>query len=237
MTHFSFSMMKYYAIIVAGGSGTRMETSTPKQFLLLAGKPVLMHTISAFQSTIFSPEIIVVLHQNFHDYWKKLCTDNEFTIPHQLIAGGETRFHSVKKGIAMINDPSIVAIHDAVRPLIDIETIAKSYIGAEKNGSAVVAVKSKDSVRRVSGAQSVSLAREEIYLVQTPQVFQSALLKAAYMQQYSSSFTDDASVVEKFGAEIHLIAGNYNNLKVTFPDDLIIAEFLYTKKATKNSGL
>lgn len=229
-------MMKYYAIIVAGGSGIRMETSMPKQFLLLAGKPVLMHTISAFHSTAFSPEIIVVLHQDFHDDWKKLCSDYAFTIPHQLIAGGETRFHSVKKGIAVINSPSLVAIHDAVRPLIDVETIVQCYIGAEKNGSAVVAVKSKDSVRRVIGNQSVNLPREEIYLIQTPQVFQSDLLKAAYTQQYLPSFTDDASVVEKFGAEIHLIPGNYSNLKITFPEDMDVAEFLYTKREAVSKG-
>lgn len=230
--------MKYYAIIVAGGSGSRMETSTPKQFLLLAGIPVLMHTITAFHRTAFSPEIIVVLNQDFHDDWKRLCSKYGFTLPHLLIAGGETRFHSVKKGIAFTNSPSLVAIHDAVRPLIDVETIAQSYINAAKNGNAVVAVKSKDSVRRVIGNHSESLPREDIYLIQTPQVFQSDLLKAAYMQEYTPLFTDDASVVEKFGAEIHLIPGNYDNLKITYPGDLDIAESVFSKKkATKNSGL
>lgn len=228
--------MKYYAILVAGGSGSRMASAVPKQFLLLNGKPVLMHTLSAFHQSAFLPEIIVVLNVAFHDYWKELCSKHHCVIPHHLVNGGETRFDSVKNGIAITEDPAIIAIHDAVRPLIETEIIDRSFMGAKKNGSAVVAVKSIDSIRRITGNTSISLPREEIYLVQTPQVFQSELLKAAYRQPYNPFFTDDASVVEQFGGTMHIIAGNYDNIKITFPVDLDIAAYLI-KKATKNSGL
>ncbi|HTI58037.1 2-C-methyl-D-erythritol 4-phosphate cytidylyltransferase [Mucilaginibacter sp.] len=218
---------KYYAIIVAGGSGTRMRSSVPKQYLLLNGIPLLMHTINAFDACATKPGIILVLHPDSHDYWNQLCEEYNFTVPHQLVSGGETRFHSVRNGINMIeDDDAIVAIHDAVRPLVTCAIIDESYECAEKYGNAIVAVKSRDSVRQIRDNRSQSLNRDNIYLIQTPQTFQAAQLKNAYKQVYQESFTDDASVVEQTGVNINLIGGSHQNIKITFPEDIAIAEFL-----------
>lgn len=218
---------KYYAIIVAGGSGTRMHSAVPKQFLLLNGLPVLMHTINAFHQSNTSPQIILVLHPDTHEYWQQLCTGHNFEIEHQLIAGGETRFHSVRNGLASIEDGNaIIAVHDAVRPLIAKESIDESYECAEQYGNAIVAIKSRDSVRQIKDNRSQSLNRDEIYLIQTPQTFQAAQLKEAYLQPYQDKFTDDASVVEQTGVNINLIGGSYTNIKITYPEDIAIAEFL-----------
>jgi 2-C-methyl-D-erythritol 4-phosphate cytidylyltransferase len=219
--------MKYYAIIVAGGSGKRMHSAVPKQFLLLNGIPVLMHTINAFHHSQTQPQIIVVLHPDSHGYWNELCAGHNFTIPHQLINGGEARFHSVRNGINSIEaDDAIIAIHDAVRPLVAKDIIDESYDCAEKYGNAIVAIKSRDSVRQIKDNRSQSLNRDEIYLIQTPQTFQAAQLKKAYLQPYQNNFTDDASVVEQTGVNINLIGGSYQNIKITFPEDIAIAEFL-----------
>jgi 2-C-methyl-D-erythritol 4-phosphate cytidylyltransferase len=216
-----------YAIIVAGGSGSRMHSAVPKQFLLLNGLPVLMHTINAFYLCQTQPQIIVVLPADSHDYWNTLCATHHFDVPHKLISGGETRFHSVKKGLGLITDEdALVAVHDAVRPLITKEIIDESYECAVKYGNAIVAIKSRDSVRQIKDNRSLSLVRDEIYLIQTPQTFQSAQLKRAYLQPYQDSFTDDASVVEQTGVNINLINGSYQNIKITFPEDIAIAEFL-----------
>jgi 2-C-methyl-D-erythritol 4-phosphate cytidylyltransferase len=218
---------KNYAIIVAGGSGSRMHSSVPKQFLLLNGLPVLMHTINAFYNCIAQIHLIVVLPADSHEYWNELCAEHSFTIPHELVSGGETRFHSVKNGLGLINDDdAIVAVHDAVRPLITCEIIDESYECAAKYGNAIVAIKSRDSVRQIKDNRSISLVRDEIYLIQTPQTFQSAQLKKAYLQPYQANFTDDASVVEQTGVNINLIGGSYQNIKITFPEDIAIAEFL-----------
>ncbi|HVV55813.1 MAG TPA: 2-C-methyl-D-erythritol 4-phosphate cytidylyltransferase [Mucilaginibacter sp.] len=219
--------MKYYAIIVAGGSGKRMHSAVPKQFLQLNGIPVLMHTINAFHSCKTKPDIIVVLHPNSHTLWHELCEEHQFTVPHQLVSGGETRFHSVRNGIALIgDDDSVVAIHDAVRPLVNKEIIDESFECAEQYGNGIVAIKSRDSVRQIRDNRSVSLNRDEIYLIQTPQTFRAGQLKNAYQQPYQESFTDDASVVEQTGVNINLISGSYQNIKITYPEDIAIAEFL-----------
>ncbi len=216
-----------YAIIVAGGSGSRMQSAIPKQFLLLNGLPVLMHTIRSFHQSESQPQIILVLPAGFHSYWKELITQHKFSIPHQLVSGGETRFHSVKNGLDTItNMEAIIAVQDAVRPLTDIAIIDHSYTYATQHGNAVVAVKSRDSVRRLKNEKSVCLVRDDIWLVQTPQTFQSAQLKKAYEQSYHTKFTDDASVVEETGITINLIEGNYRNIKITFPEDIAIAETL-----------
>lgn len=217
---------KSSVIIVAGGSGTRMQAVVPKQFLLLNGKPVLMYTIEAFYNSSYRPQIILVLHPNFHTYWQELCQEHQFTIPHQLVDGGETRFHSVQKGLELVDNDSLVAVHDAVRPLTSTAIIDTAYNEANNYGNAVVAVKSRDSVRSVRNGHSESLLRDEIYLVQTPQTFHSGLLKKAYMQPFSDAFTDDASVVEKNGVAIHLTEGDYQNIKITYPEDIAIAELL-----------
>ncbi len=219
--------MNNYAIIVAGGSGSRMGSSVPKQFLLLNGLPVLMHTINAFYNCLSQIYIVVVLPADSHQYWDELCTTHNFTVPHELVSGGETRFHSVKNGLGSINDDdAIIAVHDAVRPLITCEIIDESYDCAAKYGNAIVAIKSRDSVRQIKDNRSISLVRDEIYLIQTPQTFQAAQLKQAYQLPYNDNFTDDASVVEQTGVNINLIGGSYQNIKITFPEDIAIAEFL-----------
>jgi 2-C-methyl-D-erythritol 4-phosphate cytidylyltransferase len=224
---------KTYAIIVAGGSGSRMQSALPKQFIELCGKPVLMHTIKAFYNSGLSPQIILALHAGYHELWAQLCTKHSFTIPHKIIAGGETRFHSIRNAVDSIADEdALIAVHDAVRPLVSADIINEAYICAMENGTAVTAVKSRDSIRQVNGNISTSLNRDSIYLVQTPQTFQSALLKKAYEQPYTDKFTDDASVVEQSGVAITLIAGDHSNIKITFPEDIAIAEALIKKKAT-----
>jgi len=219
---------KNFAIIVAGGSGSRMQSAVPKQFLLLKGKPVLMHTIEAFHHSDARPQIIVVLHPSYHADWAKLCAGHNFTIPHQLVKGGETRFDSVKNGLDIIPDniDALIAVHDAVRPLTSEAIINGSYKHAQEYGNAIAAVKSRDSVRQLRNGNSESLLRDEIYMVQTPQTFRSSQIKAAYLQLYDPKFTDDASVVQETGEKINLIEGSHQNIKITFPEDLAIAELL-----------
>jgi len=223
--------MKFFAVIVAGGSGTRMNAPLPKQFMLLVGKPVMMHTIATFASSPQKPEIFVVLNEQYFFLWKRLCEEHKFSTPYTLVAGGKTRFHSVKKALDIIEDDAVIAVHDAVRPLITTAIISKAYETALETGNAVVAVPSKDSVRllKTSGI-SENVNRSEVFLVQTPQTFQSAIIKKAYEQEYSEEFTDDASVVERSGIQINLLQGDPENLKITFPSDLKIAELILTEK-------
>ena len=217
--------MKYYAIIVGGGSGSRMLSDTPKQFMLLNGKPILMHSIEAFYYSDLNPEIIIVLNIDFHDYWENLCLKYNFSIPHKLVKGGLQRFDSVKNGIKAVKGKAIIAIHDAVRPLPSNQLITRSFLVAQQSGTAISAIKSKDSVRQSTENSSKALNREEIYLVQTPQTFQSEILNKAYLQEYRNEFTDDASVVERTGIAINVIEGESKNIKITFPEDILLAEF------------
>jgi 2-C-methyl-D-erythritol 4-phosphate cytidylyltransferase len=216
--------LKYFAIIVGGGSGSRMLSEVPKQFMLLRGRPVLMHTIEAFNKSDYNPEIIVVLNVDFHQYWENLCLLHNFSIPHKLVKGGTQRFDSVKNGIKAIQTKAIVAIHDAVRPLLSKQLIDRTFEEAERSGNAVAAIKSRDSVRQNTGTHTIPLDREEIYLIQTPQTFSSEILKKAYTQEYRNEFTDDASVAEKIGIKINLIDGETRNFKITFPEDIRLAE-------------
>jgi 2-C-methyl-D-erythritol 4-phosphate cytidylyltransferase len=216
-----------YVIIVAGGAGTRMGTSIPKQFLPLKGRPVLMHTIEAFYHSKSNPAIITVLPDEYHAYWEELCVEHEFNIHHLLVKGGQTRFHSVKNGLYTIDDENaLVAVHDAVRPLTKTGIIDLSYAHAAAHGNAVTAVKSRDTIRQLRGGVSTHLLRDEIYLVQTPQTFSLMQLKKAYEQTYDEKFTDDASVVEAAGFTINLIEGSHHNIKITFPEDIALAEVL-----------
>ncbi len=221
---------KSYAIIVAGGMGTRMQSTVPKQFLLLNGKPVMMHTIEAFAKSSYLPDIIIVLPADFHDHWQYLVDEHQFSIPHQLVEGGETRFHSVQNALSLIKGPqALIAIQDAVRPLTAVKIIDEAFALAEKNGNAVVAVKSRDTVRQFTNGNSRHLNREEIYLVQTPQIFKASILTKAYQQPFDPAFTDDASVVERSGMNIHLAEGSYYNIKITYPQDIAIAETIQKK--------
>ncbi len=224
----ALSSKNNYVIIVAGGSGARMGTTIPKQFLPLMGRPILMHTIEAFYHSKTNPQIISVLPDEYHAYWEELCVEHEFNIVHLLVKGGETRFHSVKNGLSIIEDDenTLVAVHDAVRPLIKTGIIDMSFSHAATHGNAVTAVKSRDTVRQLQAGISTHLLRDEIYLVQTPQTFRADQLKSAYRQAYSDKFTDDASVVESAGFTINLIEGSYSNIKITFPEDIALAETL-----------
>ena len=207
-----------------------MQSEIPKQFMLLNGKPVLMHTIEAFYHSDLKPEIILVLNIDFHTFWEDLCLKHNFTIPHKLVKGGLQRFHSVKNGINCVKEKAIIAIHDAVRPLASNELITGSFLAAEELGNAVAAIKSKDSVRQQNDSRSQSLNRDEIYLVQTPQTFKSEILNKAYNQEFRNEFTDDASVVERIGISINIIEGESKNIKITFPEDIQLAEFYLNQK-------
>lgn len=217
-------MLKKVAIIVAGGSGTRMGTDLPKQFMLLADKPVMMHTLEKFHQV--NCELVVVLNVDYHDQWKSLCQQYSFDIPHTLIKGGRNRFESVKNGLKSISSKSLIAIHDAVRPLISTDTIDAAFTCAEKNGNAVVVVPSKDSLRKVENDTSFSVPRSDYFIVQTPQIFEKEILDKAYKEEYRNEFTDDASVVEKLGVKINLVEGKQSNIKITYKEDLLIAEAL-----------
>lgn len=221
--------MKHYAIIVAAGSGNRMNADIPKQFMLLASKPILMHTIQRFFEADPFVEIIVVVSKNEIDSWKKTCEQFSFTIPHLMQEGGETRFHSVKKGLNAVNKKSIVAIHDGARPFVNKTLINRCFMEAEKHGNAVPAIPVNESMRRVEGDHSEPADRSAYVLIQTPQCFDSEILKDAYDTDHKNIFTDDASVVEFHGETIHLISGERENIKITYPHDLIIAESILKK--------
>lgn len=228
--------MKKYAIIVAGGTGQRMKSAVPKQFLLLQGKPILYHTLLQFKKAFADIELILVLPQNQFSTWHLLCQEHPEILqqcPHHLVEGGATRFHSSQQGIQAIqeNQQALVAIHDGVRPLVSVTCIQQAYQHAEEHGNAVLAVSTKDSIRQWDNNENVYLPldRTQIKLIQTPQIFEYSLLKRAFQQEYQDSFTDDASVVELLGIDIHLVEGNYSNIKITTPEDLLIAEALTQK--------
>jgi 2-C-methyl-D-erythritol 4-phosphate cytidylyltransferase len=226
--------MNYYAIIVAGGSGTRMNTEVPKQFLLLKGRPILMHTMEAFHACKLNPKIILVLNIHQHGYWESLCKQYNFTVQHQLVSGGVERFHSVSNGLQTIKGNGIVSVHDAVRPLVSPDLIQRSYLAAEEKGNVVLSIKPTDSIRKIDAfGNSEALNRNMMALIQTPQVFDVKLLRKAYLQPFRNEFTDDASVVEHMGITINLMEGERNNIKITFHEDLDIAEYYLTKKASE----
>jgi 2-C-methyl-D-erythritol 4-phosphate cytidylyltransferase len=219
--------MKNTVIIVAGGAGTRMGSTVPKQFLLISGKPVLMHTIEKFITFDNSLDLIVTLPENQIETWKNLCLQYKFNHSHKVVIGGFTRFHSVQNALAEVAaDSEIVAVHDGVRPLVSIETIKKCFEIAESKGNAIPVIQVNESIRRISGNESEIVNRDGICIVQTPQVFRYAIIISAYRQAYAAEFTDDASVVEKSGCSINFIDGNRENIKITFPADIVFAEKL-----------
>ena len=224
--------MKKFAVIVAGGSGSRMGSEIPKQFLELLGKPVLMHTIEVFRRFDPHSEIIVVLPEHQIDFWKELCKKHLFNFEHQVVCGGETRFHSVSNGLAKINESGIVFIHDGVRPLVSNETLKRCSEMAELRGNAIPVLAVNESLRKVEGESNISVDRSQYVSVQTPQTFRSEQILKAFQQEYDPLFTDDASVAEKAGFEIHLVEGNRENIKITTPVDLIVAEAILSKSAS-----
>ncbi|MDX8338028.1 2-C-methyl-D-erythritol 4-phosphate cytidylyltransferase [Draconibacterium sp. IB214405] len=221
-------MLKKFALIVAGGSGNRMQASVPKQFLEIEGKPVLMYTFEAFLSFDPTIEFILVLPENQVEHWKELCHKHFFTINYKLAFGGENRFQSVKNGLAQINDDGIVFIHDGVRPLVAKETIEHCFSEAKKSGNALPVVPPSESVRYSDDSGNKAVDRSRYFLVQTPQTFDVQIIKEAYQKAQHENFTDDASVLENAGHRIHLVDGNRENIKITWPQDLIIAKsFLF----------
>lgn len=218
--------MKEYVIIVAGGKGLRMGGDIPKQFLPVCGLPVLMRTIKRFRE--YSPDlnIILVLPREQQDYWRALCKEYDFTVDYELTDGGETRFHSVQHGLALIPDDAegMVGVHDGVRPFVSVEVIRNCYATARTVKAVVPVVPVVETLRHIPTQKNV--LRSDYCLVQTPQVFDIQLLKAANRQPYCDAFTDDASVVEAYGHPVAMVEGNRENIKLTTPYDLKIAEVL-----------
>ena len=215
-----------YVIIVAGGKGLRMGGDIPKQFLPIGGKPVLMRTLERFHEYSADLQIILVLPEAQQDYWQQLCKEYQFEVVYQLANGGQTRFHSVQNGLALVPDDaeSVVGVHDGVRPFVSVEVIRNCYETAREKKAVIPVVPVVETVRHLEGEDSVTVHRGYYSLVQTPHTVDIQLLKAANRQPYNDGFTDDASVVESYGHAITLVEGNRENIKITTPYDLIVAE-------------
>ncbi|MBR5133137.1 MAG: 2-C-methyl-D-erythritol 4-phosphate cytidylyltransferase [Alistipes sp.] len=223
-------MAKRGVIIVAGGSGRRMQSAIPKQFLILGGLPVVARTINTFAEAMPGAEIVVVLPKDDIEMWRNLAARFDVAV-HRTVAGGKERFDSVKCGLeALSNEVEYVAVHDGVRALVSKKLIIRTMLDVEHSGATIPVVDVVDSYRRVEGEDSVIVPRSELRIVQTPQVFRASLLREAYLQPFSASFTDDASVVEGLGHKISLVNGERTNLKLTTPDDLEWAEWWLAKE-------
>lgn len=222
-------MKTYSVIITAGGIGKRMGSDIPKQFLEINNKPVLMHTIERFHSFDPDAEIVLTLPLDWQSYWKELIEKFKFDIPHQIIEGGEERFHSVKNAIRYCSG-DFIAIHDGVRPLVNFETLSRCWDLVKVTGAVIPVIPVKESLRKIDETGSVALVRSEYRLVQTPQCFSKEIIFDAYNQSYHSSFTDDASLVEMAGHNIALVDGNEENIKLTNPQDLKLAEIILQQK-------
>ena len=222
--------VKQAVIFVAGGTGTRMGSPLPKQFLTLNNTPILIHTLRNFFSFNRNFEMIVVMHHDYISFWKDLCLQFEDVPEHTVVAGGEERFHSVKNGIeAVSSDVQHIAIHDAVRPLVSHETLTRCFNALNEHNAVVPAIPINDSIREVHGVLNKSVDRSLYKRIQTPQCFHSNMLKEAYNKPFSPLFTDDASVVEANGHSVFLVEGNLENIKITSPIDLIVGESLTAK--------
>ena len=223
-----------FVIIVAGGKGLRMGSDIPKQFLPIGGKPVLMRTLERFRAYSEALQIILVLPEAQQDYWRKLCQQYDFQVDYQIANGGQTRFHSVQNGLALIPDDAegVVGVHDGVRPFPSIEVIARCYETARTAKAVIPVIPIVETVRQIlpsnqsnpNTPSSITVPRDQYRLVQTPQTFDIQLLKAANRQPYNDGFTDDASVVESYGHQITLVEGNRENIKITTPYDITVAE-------------
>ncbi len=225
-----------YAIILAGGKGMRMGAGIPKQFLPIGGKPILMRTIERFREYDSKLQIILVLPEAQQEYWEVLCEEYDFQVDYKIAKGGRTRFHSIQNGLCQIPDDAqgVVAVHDGVRPFPSVEVIGSCYRKARETGAAIPVIPVFETLRHIppyaanlhqaNAMTSVTVPRSEYVLVQTPQAFHIQLHKQAYRQEFKEQFTDDASVVESLGHSIHLVEGNRENIKITTPLDLMIAE-------------
>ena len=220
--------MDRFIVLVAGGQGTRMKASLPKQFLLMNDQPVILHTVKCFQNC--NAELVVVLDKNYHSRWKNICREYNFTIPHLLVEGGNTRAESVLNGLKKIQTNSLVAVHDAVRPIVSSELIEKLFNDAAEFGNAVPVIDIKESMREMKGDKNVAVDRSKFRLVQTPQCFITGELLKAFSHPQWNSFTDEASLFEQNGNQIHLTEGEHSNIKITYPEDLVVALTLLSNK-------
>ena len=227
--------MEKYAVIVAGGQGSRMHSEIPKQFIEVAGKPLLMHTLEAFFAYDSKLPILLVLPMHEQARWQHLCEQYTFQVPHKIVIGGSCRPESVYNGVQKISEKKcLVAVHDGVRPLISKQMIESSFRIAMQHGSAIAAVPLKDSIRKITEQGSVSRNRAEYRLMQTPQTFQLSWLRDAYSKvEQLDDFSDEASLVEAAGRQVTLMEGSYQNIKVTTPEDLWVAEAFLKQKASK----
>jgi 2-C-methyl-D-erythritol 4-phosphate cytidylyltransferase len=226
--------LKEYALVVAGGKGTRIKSAVPKQFIIVNGLPVLMHTINAFFRYSEKITVVLVLPEDDFNTWRSLCEKYSFTRPLVLQKGGDTRFQSVRNGLGNIQGDGLVAIHDGVRPLVSEDIIAASFRLAAVHQSAVAAVRLKESIRMTDQDNTRAMDRSRFRLIQTPQTFNISLIREAYKMKEDQSLTDDASVAERSGHIISLFEGSYDNIKITTPEDLLVAEALLTARQLKN---
>ncbi len=222
--------MKRFAVIVAGGKGLRMGNQIPKQFLLLKDKPILMRSLEAFHQFDASIQCIIVLPQEQISYWKELCVKYKCEIPHIVVEGGKERFYSVLNGLRVITESGVVAVHDGVRPMLSNSMLKDGFETAEKYGSAIPYVDSVDSLRIIDGENTKAVDRSSIKRIQTPQIFDVAQLQKIMDVEYQNCFTDEASVWELSGKTLHFYNGDFQNIKITTPEDLAIAEIFYKKQ-------
>ena len=225
--------MKKTAIIVAGGTGQRMGTTVPKQFLAIEGKTILLHTINQFVAAFSDVDFVIVLPDGYIQEGQAIITSSGLTQHFQFVAGGETRFQSVKNGLAQVDPDAIVFVHDAVRCLLTPALIQRCYQQAVEKGSAIPAVSSTDTIRIIEGTKNHVVDRENVMMIQTPQTFHAVLLKQAFEQPYQPAFTDEANVLEASGREVFLVDGEFENIKITRPLDLAIATYILTKRFSK----
>ncbi len=218
--------MKKYAVIVAGGKGVRMGMAVPKQFLPLNGKPILYYTIKAFVDAYRDMNIVLVLPEAQMSYAQMVLQEFEGGLDVTIVAGGATRFHSVQNGLKTIEEGAVVFVHDGVRPLLSTELIQRCYEQAIQKGSAIPAINITDSIRMLDGENSKPIDRNSLRSIQTPQTFRTEVILSAFEQEYSETFTDEATVVEAYGKEVYLVEGEKNNMKLTTPEDLQIAEIV-----------
>ena len=221
--------MTKYAVIVAGGTGTRMGAAVPKQFMQLNGKPVLLHTIETFLRAYADLQIILALPASFEEQGRQLILQATSASRVQIVLGGTTRFHSVQNGLKQINEASVIFVHDGVRCLVTESLIRRCYEQTIVKGNAIPAVAVNDSIRMVEGNKTKVVDRSRLLAVQTPQTFRSNILLSAFEQPYNEAFTDEATVAEAAGHEIFMIEGEKENIKITLPADLLIAEQLFRK--------
>jgi 2-C-methyl-D-erythritol 4-phosphate cytidylyltransferase len=229
--------MKKTAIIVAGGSGQRMGSDLPKQFLMIHGKPIFLYSIESFLAAIDDIEILLVLPVDYHDFARKMMDDAKFDVNLiKIISGGSTRFHSVQNGLNTLSDDGIVFIHDAVRCMVSIDLIQRCLAGCIEKGSAIPVLEVRDSMRRLNrNGNSEIVSRENLRIVQTPQTFYAKQIKDAFNVAYLPTFTDEASVLESSGFQVNLVNGEESNIKLTFPDDLIFAEWKIGLRGVQNT--